>query len=732
MLRTPLSLAGILFGNMLLAASAAELCPSRLEVPARPFVGADLQEGDIHLSSDEADLEGEGVSTLVGNAEITRDDRQARADRIEYYSEQNLARFYGNINYWERDLFLRSDSGYIEFDQETGAFHNVAYVFTGNRLRGNAEGFALDAGAKTRISGVANHTSCDPGNQFWALSADRISLDHAEEWGSARNVVLRIKDIPVFYAPYLSFPLSARRKTGLLIPSYRNSTRNGFELISPFYWNISPAMDATITPHVFLDEGVMVAGEYRYLLQRGRGSVNFEYLPDDSEFSDEDRGLFGMEYEQSFLDSGKVFLDYKRVSDRHYFEDFGNQLGLSSTQFLHQRAGVSYRSGDLWDVAVNLDGYQIVDGAVRSRPYKRLPQLLFGLHSRKENRSLNYGVKSEVAHFERDTGADDVQGLRVDLEPYVAYPINAASGYIHPRLAVSVTRYNLSESGTLPDSPDRALPVLSLDSGVFLERTVRLLDKSYLQTLEPRLFYVYVPKKDQSDLPVFDTGLYEFSFSSLFRARRFNNPDRLGDANRLSLAFRSHLHEVGTGRQIAYIGLGQIYYFRDREITLPNSPVGTESSSPVVAEIGAEIMRRWSVKSDVQWDPHSGTMEKLAARLRYHSGNGGFVDLGYRYRMSDDIVDIEQSDISFHWPFSPQWGIVGHWKHALTAGQPLEIFGGIEYKSCCWEARAVMRRFLAGIDGEFETGVFLQIELAGLAGVGDKTARFLQQYIPGY
>ncbi len=732
-------LAGILFGHIAMAQPLFGLCPSPLAIPAAPFVDEGVQAGDIYLSGDEADLAETGISTLRGDAEISRDGRQVRADKIEYDRERNSARIYGDIRYWEKYLFVQGDEGYIEFDNDSGMFNNTEYVFKQSRFRGDAEVLTVvEFGSETELEKVRNYTNCEPDNVFWRLSASTVSLDHTEDWGKARNVLLRVKNVPILYTPYLSFPLTDKRKTGLLTPTYGSSQRNGYEFSLPFYWNIGPAMDATITPRFFADAGVMIAGEYRHLLRRGKSSVNFEYLPDDRQFFDQDRGLLRVEHEQSFLDRGRFSINYPVISDRHYFEDFGDQLSLTSTRFLHRRAQISYQNtlsnNDAWDLEVRLHDYQNADPSNNSRPYKRLPQILFTLQSPPNNRGLEYGMSSELVHF--DGEANQVDGLRLDLEPYIDYPINAIAGYINPRLALNITHYSLNNPENNPDafagSTNRVLPIFSFDSGIFLEREFKLFNKQYFQTLEPRLFYVYIPEEDQSDLPVFDTGRYDFSFDSLFRDRRFNGPDRLGDANQLAFAVTSYLNEADTGQYLGHLSLGQIYYFRDREISLPNQPVDSQSSSPIVAEIGANIIRDWAARSSVQWDPHGNGTEKLAAQLRYNSDRGRIVNLGYRRNMNDTNTDIEQSDISFRWPFNRRWSMLGRWNRSITTGQSLELFGGMEYQSCCWEVRTVIRRFLANTAGEFETEVLLQIELKGLTGIGTETVEFLQKQIPGY
>jgi len=372
--------------------------------------------------------------------------------------------------------------------------------------------------------------------------------------------------------------------------------------------------------------------------------------------------------------------------------------------------------------------------AVTSRPYKRLPQVLFNYGSPRKYGQLNYGLQSEAVYFERGDDAiftDNVNGLRVNLQPYISYPVRTVATYLEPKLSLDYTQYSLEDSGSFTNDPSRVLPIFSMDSGIFLERETRLFNTGFLQTLEPRLFYLYVPNEDQSDLPVFDTGLLTTSFDSLFREDRFSGGDRQGDANQLTLAVSSHLINQETGQDLGYVSLGQIFYLSDRKVILPGGTVRDEDSSAFIAEFNTKVIKHWNIGGDIIWDPNIGNgTEKITAQATYNPAPGKILNLAYRVRR--DSTDIEQSDISFRWPLHRKWSVVGRWNYAIPEGRSLETFGGIEYESCCWGVRVVARRFLTDIDGDFETGVFLQMELKGLAGIGKKTVNFLKQQIPGY
>ena len=364
------------------AAGDWPFCPVRTAIPPRPVVSDVLEPGDVHVLADQVDLREEGVSRLEGNVQVTRDQQQFTARTADYYKQTDNADLAGDIDYWDNTVYLRGEEAHLEFDDGTGTMKNADYWLVGNRGRGAAEELFMDVGHITRGTRVS-YTTCDPetpgvyvSSNFWRLSASSITLDHDAERGSARNVVLRIKDIPVFYTPYLSFPLSKKRKSGFLMPGFGSSNNRGFEVRTPWYWNIAPNMDATLTPRILGNNGVMGMGEYRYLFEHAEGQLNVEYLPSDNEFDDRDRSRVQFVHEQTFGDSGTLYATFDDVSDKQYLEDFGNSLNTSSTQYLDRRADLSY-SGTGWIFFGRVQDFKTVDPSIpaESRPYSQLPMV---------------------------------------------------------------------------------------------------------------------------------------------------------------------------------------------------------------------------------------------------------------------------------------------------------------------------------------------------------------------
>ena len=732
-------------------------CPVVFQVPERPLLDVELEQGDTYINADAIDHAEEGISRLQGDVEMSTDSWQARADQADYDSSENTVDLSGNVKFWEGGLFLSGAGARIDTENSTAQVRGADYYLPDNGARGMAEELFVDPGVRTSGKNMSFST-CAPDNgggleeNFWTISARTLNLDHEAERGSGRDIVLKIKDIPVFYSPYFTFPLDRQRKSGLLAPSIGKNSHGGFETRLPFYWNISPNMDATITPRALANSGVMGMLEYRYLLQRGHGQLNLEYLPGDTGFGDRDRSMVNIELSQNFLDRGKLDVVYNRASDPEYLEDFGTELAITSTRYLPRRADLTY-TGSNWRVLGRLHSYQIVDQsiAVASRPYKNLPRLQFRYRPLVGNNRINLDLHTDLTYFDRtgETGVTvDVTGFRADLYPSVSYPIRTQSAFLIPKVGVRYTQYSLDKQGPFSKSPSRTLPIVSVDSGVFLERDFHLRDSGYLHTLEPRLFYLYVPHEDQNNLPVFDSSVFNLDYNALFRENRFSGYDRIGDTNQMTLALGSRLLNRETGRQTASLQVAQSFYLENQDIT--RQILGAQGElvdiglpeddflSPLIIEADANLRDDLTLGAEIYWDMKDNLTRKMALTAQYNPAVGKVINLAYRVRRAETgrirrlPTDIEQSDISFSWPLTSRLNAVGRWNYAVSEGRTLDLFIGVEYEGCCFAVKAVSRRFLSNLDGDFNTGIFLQMELKGLGSIGQRTAEFLNQAIPGY
>jgi LPS-assembly protein len=583
----------------------------------------------------------------------------------------------------------------------------------------------------TRLDNTT-YSTCNAGNSDWQLRADKIELDHDEGFGTARNVSVNFMGIPFFYSPWMTFPINDKRKSGLLTPSLGSSDRSGTEVVVPYYWNISPNRDATITPRILSKRGLQLNTEYRYLQENSAGQINLEALPSDNEYND-DRLLFGYKHQNRFAQRWSTDVNFNYVSDKSYFHDLGSDLAQSSSTHLERRLDLTYQ-GDSWNVLGRLHDFQTISSTAIDQ-YARLPQIVFNMNLPDNAFGIDYGLRAEAVAFDRD---NSVTGTRFDIEPSISKPFRNNWGYVTPKLGVRHTAYNLTNNAIgSDDSPTRTTPIFSIDSGLFFERETSLGDTALIQTLEPRAYYLRIPKRNQDRLivdpagndVVFDTGEYDFSFSQLFRENRFTGADRVNDADQLTLAVTSRLIDPASGIERASASLGQIFYFRDRDVTLPNTVAENDSSSAIVAELNARFSQAWSARAGIQYDQHDEQTDKGVFNVRYQPDTRRAVNLGFRRRRAD----IEQTDVSFSWPLSRQFNAVGRWNYSLDQDRTLDGFAGIEYESCCWIARLVAREYVNDLnDTDKNTAIMLQLELKGLTSFGDGVKTFLERGILGY
>ena len=699
-------------------------CGGVLQLPPRPvFAASPADPETIDASGDVANTRDGGITKLSGNVELQRGTRQVTAELLEYDESKELIDVQGDVQIWDEGAYGSGHRALIDLRADRTELFGTEYIFLDTHSRGQAAE-AVITGKNLVVINNADYTTCNPGSSAWVISAKKLELDFDEDVGTARNAWLEVGGVPIFYTPYASFPLSNKRKSGLLVPSVRVSNSTGFDLTVPYYFNIAPNHDATLAGRLMTKRGLQLQGEYRYLTNIGGGLVAAEYLPDDREFGAY-RGAFRYKHDGMFAPRWRSDINYNWVSDSDYFTDLGTNLSIASRSFLEQRGDVTY-SGNGWSGLARVQAFQTIDAtlAPESRPYKRLPQLRIDASERRRNHKFNPGGHGEFVSFDRN---DSVTSLRADVMPTVSFQQRDAAWFIVPKAGLRFTHYDLDNTApTQSNSLTRTIPTASVDAGLFFERDWSAGNSGFLQTLEPRLFYLYVPFQNQDDIPIFDTGTFDFDFSQLFSENRFTGADRVGDANQLSMALTSRFIASSTGEEYLRFNVGQIRYFRDREVTLPNTPVETSSASPLVVDATVTVARRWQFHTAVQWDISDGRIVKNNTGLRYQPHPLRVVNLSYSF--SPD--NFEQADTSMAWPIVRDWRFVGRFAYSLAQDKTVEAFGGVEYEGCCWAFRTVIRRYLSGT--QMSNGFFLQLEFKGLAGVGSSTVDFLERSIPGY
>jgi LPS-assembly protein len=700
-------------------------------MPIAPQVDPLDDPESIKIYADDALIqEHEGISTFRGNVILQRFGQLLTANTIVYARHLDTADAENDFTYWS-DQFVVSGEQLQLRPYDQGEMHRAHYWLPAYRGRGFAETVYQDSTEQARLFD-SSYTTCDPQREVWTLKAQESRLDLKENVGYSKNVTLRFFNVPVFYTPYLSYPLSGDRKTGFLAPHFGSSNEVGTEFSIPFYWNLNPSYDLTLTPRLMSRRGLLMKSEFRYLTNSMEGSIKAEYLPHDR-VSSEDRKLLSLRNQGTLWQGSPWYTDlvYDYTSDERYFEELGYNLTAASTTHLEQR-GDLYYMGYGWLGLLRLQRFQTLDRNPLARPYGRLPQLLLQTKLPEFNRQFNVAAHVELARFDRDIEIQpDVTGNRADMKLALSYPLRYASGFFVPQLSARYTHYSLdNEKNPAQTSESRLLYTFSTDAGLFFEREQNLFNHALLHTVEPRIYYRYTPFKEQSELPVFDTAEYDLSFGQLFRDNRYSGADRIDDGHQITLALSSRLLDAQTGQDYVRASLGEIFYLNDPKVTLPNVPILSDSSSSTVAELSAQLSRYWSASGSVRWNRQDENLEYSVWRLRYKRDQAHLFNVAYRFRQS---TGLEQTDISGYWPLaSPRWRVIGRWNYSLRDRKDIELFAGVEYESCCWAMRGIVRRYLTNIDGDHLNGIFFQIELKGLGGLGRKAEALLETTIPGF
>ncbi len=702
-------------------------CPpwSNVHQSAKPWKG-DEALAPLYLTADRVTATDQGDFALDGDVVVQRAGQTLRSESATYQANTSKVFAKGQVDFQEGAFSLTSRDAIFSLDQKQGEFGDAEFFMTDINGRGRAETILIDSPELIRLK-KARYTSCRPGNDDWYLSSPEIKLDKKSAIGSARRVVLTFKQIPFFYFPYISFPIDDQRKSGVLSPRIVNSSQSGFQISVPYYWNIAPQYDATLTPVYMTKRGLQLKNEFRYLSHFGKGELQADFLPQDKIYG-RSRALYSYKHDGSIAKNWNLALRFKQVSDKDYFEDLGGSLARSSARYVERRLDLSY-GGHIGRFKMRLQNHQIVDKnlADASRPYQRLPQLTYALPQQTLG-PIKFNLKSELVRFDR-TGR--INATRFDLQPKISGSFSKQAGFIKPQLTLRHTAYALS--GAVDDGaekqPVRTVPIVSLDSGLFFERDTTWGERSLLHTLEPRLFYLNVPFRDQSELPRFDTGIPSLNFSRLFQENRFSGTDRVGDANQLTVALTSRLLDSNNGREYFQVRMGQIQYFQDRRVMLSGTGIETVSQSDTLGEIKFRLNNHWSGKTELRWEPETDSLYKKTIQLQYKPSRRHILNLGYRFEKERQ----KQVDISFFWQVSNAWSAVGRWNYSQYDRRLLESLAGLEYSSCCWAVRMLSQRFLVDSAKEkYDESVSLQLELKGLSAIGHNIRQILERGILGY
>lgn len=699
----------------------------------------EAQDGERDLAQTEIwaqsiDLRDGDSYRLEGDVEIRRADQRVAAALLRFDPRNETWSADGKVQYQDAGMLMEASRAEGNLDNESATLHGLRYQLL--RARGNGEAEeATNQGEHSRLNQVT-YTTCDPGTDQWVIRARQVDIDQAEGMATVRRGTLRIGPVPVLYMPIATFPIDDRRKSGFLFPSVSMSRARGFDLSVPYYLNLAPNYDATLTPRLMTKRGVMLGAEFRYLTDTQRGRVYGSWLPNDDQ-ADRDRGTLTWEHRGRLGRNWQFISNVNHISDDRYFEDFGDSLTTAATSLLESTVGL-YGRGAGWSASLSAQDWTIADPYIpaSSEPFRRLPRATAQWEHPFPG-ALVTGIRAEGVVFDSSASPG---ASRVDLYPYLGWRYERSAGFIRPEIGLRHTEYRLDNGylANFPErSPTRTVPIFSLDSGLVFERGTRLFDTAMLQTLEPRLYYLNVPYRDQGDLPIFDTQEMGFSWGQLFRPNRFAGADRQSDANQATLAVSTRFFEEDSGRERMSASLGQIRYFEAQRVQMPNTAVVDQAGSAFVADAEIQLNDRWNVAASQQWDPSRELSDLSTLRAQYRFGDAGVFNFAYRFRRDSrvavqDRVALEQIDTSALIPLNERWRLVGRWNYSLLEHSTLEAFAGVEWENCCLATRVLVRRYIRNFEGEANTSLYVELELKGLSTLGRKSEELLERAILGY
>lgn len=740
-----------------------------------------------------------GPIQLQGHVHLIEGNRQLFTDKLTIYKQSQgtfkSAVAKGHVKLLEPGFRVDATEATVDNVQDCQTLQNACFRLYERHAHGSSEVITIQSKTHMDLK-TATYTTCNPYQNTWYLGAEQVTLNKDTGRGQARHATLYLKEMPVLYFPYINFPIDNRRETGFLFPNAGYDRYSGLILSTPFYWNLAPNYDALLTPTLYTKRGVEARGLFRYLLPRSTGEFEAAILPDDRVYkafqkkhlqyhplmSNEDPRVTGLKGNATreavrikhltrFNPNWEGRVAYYWVGDDNYFEDFGPTLSAASTTQQLQQADLLYQDCN-WNSALRLQQYQTLHpflGPVTHDVYKRLPQLTFTHTYTELPLDLEWAIEGDITHFDHTHKRLFATGNRFQTRPSLRLPFVTPGWFFIPRLQWDFLSENLHVPPCPQDSrdvffnhpsvhflhplrisphPTRSIPLFDIDSGLIFERHLNIGQCPYIQTLEPHIYYLCVPYRNQKHLAVFDTTFVPFDFNQLYRDNRFSGFDRIGDTNQVTLGLTQRFLSAQSGIERLNIALGQIFYFKHRKVFLRPSEdlLRHQDHSALVGRMAYRLNPAWSVYGEMEWDPNEKQADKRSINIQYNPDPLDVINLRYLFiRDNPNVLNpltlrperLDQADISCAWRLSEQWRILGRWHYDIARHRSNDILLGIEQQGCCTAFRFAVTRFLLPNDplrhrAQHRTRFQLQIVLKGLAGVGTKIQPMLSEKIPGY
>ena len=678
--------------------------------------------GPMFLSADRIESTAPNIIEASGHVEARQAGHNFYANWLRYDTTLSLVEARGQVRLEQPALLVSGDSLKLNINDYSGELTQPVYRLASQPGRGDASRIDFIDENRFKLQD-ATYTTCPVDNDDWFLKVGDLDIDRTRNEGTARNASLHFLGAPILYTPWMNFSLNNERKTGVLAPTFGTTERSGLDILVPYYLNLAPNYDATLYPRLLSKRGVQLGGEFRYLLTDFRGENRVEYLPNDSEV-DRSRWSVALKNEYRLNANTQAGMLFNRVSDDDYFRDLSNLISITSISHLNREAWVTTQHAN-WNAELRAQSFQTLQDSTAApivEPYARLPHARLGM-AQTFGSGLEFKLESEATRFAHPT---QTEGTRVLAYPTLRLPLSNSFGFLTPQIGWHSSYYALDDS-VAEQRITRNVPIFSLDSGMAFDRPFSFAGNSYEQTLEPRVYYVFAPYRDQAAIPVFDTAALDFSYAQMFTENQFIGGDRINDANQLTVAVTSRFIESESGLERLQVTLGQRYYFSAQQVTLPGVAPRTSNATDLLAAVSGQITRDWRIDTAWQFDTQNGTTIRQNLGASYRPGPGRAVNFGYRF------IDqtTEQVDLSAQWPLGKRWYGMFRYNYSFQDDKLVEGLAGLEYNGGCWVVRGVFQR-LATKENQSTDAFFIQLELNGMGRIGSNPLDVLKHSVPGY
>ena len=701
------------------------------------------EEKVITIHANEVEYQPDEKLELDGNVEIIHGPYRASSNEASINSKNNQAELAGDIVLSGPDVTLEGDTATMDMNSNQVSITNARFTNPSTNINGEAREIS-QPNTETLVIHDGLFSSCPPEDRDWAFASEEITLNKAEGFGNANDTRFLIKDVPVLYIPWFSFPIDDRRKSGFLYPTIGSSnTERGLFFSTPYYFNLAPDYDATVTPTYIHGRGMHTELELRHITASENNFLALGYIPEDKDYKDElassgkqDNGerwglTFKQEFEfESFAKGWHGTINFNDISDNDYLDDVGQGLQIDRQDHLDRRAAIFYSKDD-WQFSLLLQQYKSINDQIlpSEEAYQRLPEININLYQ--QLGALNLDWQSQYVYFYREqddlTGNDRTYGSRLHHQPRLSLPLHKSWGFLKPSLTLDHTDYALQAYTPVENHISRTIPIYELDSGLYFDRPSSFLSKDLRLSLEPRLYYVYSKEKDQDDIPNFDSALPSFYYQRLFTSNRFSGGDRIGDNNRLTLGFTSRWTDKYSGVDRAVFSLGQIYHYDDRNVNLNGEGQSSRSDSQFASELTLRPYSGLELAMTGLWDARSNTTQEGNSRISFHDKSYRTVlNFNHRYIRQE----LEQTDSSFIVPIHNSYSLIGRWRYDLSDHRTIGTLAGVEYGSCCWRIQLLAQSYLND-DSEISNGILFRFQLNDVGSFG-KSANSMDTQIPGY